>query len=234
LDEEKMMIVKGGPGSGNFGHEGRPGEVGGSGPGGGGEEAMSTEQQNSVAWYGTTAGHQNINVYLRDGVIRTPHRDPPPEMVRRIKEHLDSTIANIDSAMKPLEKNVRVVRVLRGEGVSRHPEGSTIKDNGYMSTSTDPLFASKWEYGPLSSGAEKGAVLILDVPKGVGAIDISKTKGSYGESELLLQRGLSYSVRKVEGNLIYADVLQKSSKSLKASPSIVIPEFERVNKTGDQ
>lgn len=30
LDEEKMVLVKGGPGSGNFGHEGRPGEVGGS------------------------------------------------------------------------------------------------------------------------------------------------------------------------------------------------------------
>ncbi|MFA5401812.1 MAG: hypothetical protein WC359_15275, partial [Dehalococcoidia bacterium] len=29
------VMVKGGPGSGNFGHEGRPGEVGGSGPGGG-------------------------------------------------------------------------------------------------------------------------------------------------------------------------------------------------------
>jgi hypothetical protein len=34
LDEEKMLSQKGGPGSGNFGHEGRPGEVGGSGPGG--------------------------------------------------------------------------------------------------------------------------------------------------------------------------------------------------------
>jgi hypothetical protein len=33
LDEEKMVSQKGGPGSGNFGHEGRPGEVGGSGPG---------------------------------------------------------------------------------------------------------------------------------------------------------------------------------------------------------
>jgi hypothetical protein len=36
LDEQKMFVVKGGAGSGNFGHEGRPGEVGGSGEGGGG------------------------------------------------------------------------------------------------------------------------------------------------------------------------------------------------------
>lgn len=34
-----LLIKKGGPGSGNFGHEGRPGEVGGSAPSeGGGKE----------------------------------------------------------------------------------------------------------------------------------------------------------------------------------------------------
>ena len=38
---EKMLVEKGGPGSGNFGHEGRPGEVGGSG-GGGGESVESS------------------------------------------------------------------------------------------------------------------------------------------------------------------------------------------------
>jgi hypothetical protein len=38
---EAGTSVKGGEGSGNFGHEGRPGEVGGSGPGGGAEYARS-------------------------------------------------------------------------------------------------------------------------------------------------------------------------------------------------
>jgi hypothetical protein len=36
------IIVKGGPGSGNFGHEGRPGEVGGSGGGGGAEKPVES------------------------------------------------------------------------------------------------------------------------------------------------------------------------------------------------
>lgn len=35
------MVADGGPGSGNFNHEGRPGEVGGSGPGGGESESKS-------------------------------------------------------------------------------------------------------------------------------------------------------------------------------------------------
>lgn len=37
LDEETPKALKGGEGSGNFDHEGRPGEVGGSGEGGGGQ-----------------------------------------------------------------------------------------------------------------------------------------------------------------------------------------------------
>jgi len=37
--------VLGGAGSGNFGHEGRPGEVGGSGPGGAGEKTKHTPEQ---------------------------------------------------------------------------------------------------------------------------------------------------------------------------------------------
>ena len=31
----RLLNLDGGPGSGNFGHKGRPGKVGGSGPGGG-------------------------------------------------------------------------------------------------------------------------------------------------------------------------------------------------------
>jgi len=38
IEEHKDAVEKGGEGSGNFGHEGIPGEVGGSGPGGGGLE----------------------------------------------------------------------------------------------------------------------------------------------------------------------------------------------------
>jgi hypothetical protein len=47
VEESERVEVKGGEGSGNFGHEGRPGEVGGSGPGGGGGEGHVTPEQNS-------------------------------------------------------------------------------------------------------------------------------------------------------------------------------------------
>ncbi len=40
--KDLCLLIKGGEGSGNFGHEGRPGEIGGSGSGGGGRPAEST------------------------------------------------------------------------------------------------------------------------------------------------------------------------------------------------
>jgi hypothetical protein len=50
------VVTKGGPGSGNFGHEGRPGEVGGSGEGGGG---VSNQQ----VYHGGTSEHSAAVTY---------------------------------------------------------------------------------------------------------------------------------------------------------------------------
>ena len=47
-------ILKGGSGSGNFGHEGRPGEVGGSGGGGGGE---SSTGERSLSYSSASIDH---------------------------------------------------------------------------------------------------------------------------------------------------------------------------------
>lgn len=61
LDEEKMVSVKGGPGSGNFGHEGRPGEVGGSGPGFAGIHGTSTEFVGSILKEGLSLNRASVN-----------------------------------------------------------------------------------------------------------------------------------------------------------------------------
>ncbi|MFA4974460.1 MAG: DUF559 domain-containing protein [bacterium] len=49
LQDHKKML-KGGPGSGNFGHEGRPGEVGGSGEGGGGGGDENSLSKENTIW----------------------------------------------------------------------------------------------------------------------------------------------------------------------------------------
>ncbi len=59
---------KGGEGSGNFGHEGRPGEVGGSGEGGGGEGNLSHNEATSsfASEYGGSKTEHSV-VYDKDG-----------------------------------------------------------------------------------------------------------------------------------------------------------------------
>ncbi len=49
LDEEKSVSVKGNENSGNHGHSGRPGEVGGSAPGGAGNEANQNSNPTSLS-----------------------------------------------------------------------------------------------------------------------------------------------------------------------------------------
>jgi hypothetical protein len=58
----KIKIVKGGPGSGDFNHEGRPGEVGGSaGDGGGSEHAGDNGKATSVSWRTGVGGSSEFN-----------------------------------------------------------------------------------------------------------------------------------------------------------------------------
>ena len=71
IPEEIQESYKGGEGSGNFGHEGRPGEVGGSGEGGGGLTGSDWENslgaQETKAMKGWVGGSAKIREYQRDG-----------------------------------------------------------------------------------------------------------------------------------------------------------------------
>lgn len=60
----RTLSFKGGEGSGNFGHEGRPGEVGGSGPGGGSGGGF----RDSGREYKPSAGTSAVEIRVRQGV----------------------------------------------------------------------------------------------------------------------------------------------------------------------
>jgi len=64
LLDVRSMIAKGGPGSGNYGHEGRPGEVGGSAPGEGREAKPRepTAAEKAPRYTGETVGGRSIPV----------------------------------------------------------------------------------------------------------------------------------------------------------------------------
>jgi SPP1 gp7 family putative phage head morphogenesis protein len=72
LEERHPFVIHGGPGSGNFGHEGRPGQVGGSGAGGGfAFHGTSGEFVESIRQTGIrpSSGALGVGVYAADAEI---------------------------------------------------------------------------------------------------------------------------------------------------------------------
>ncbi len=185
--------LKGGPGSGDFSHEGRPGEVGGSG-GGGGTAISDAVTAALKDWQGS--GYQSINEAARAGqdkVVGPAYMGPG---------FVAAEIQAIDSAMKPLARDTTLYRsmsvagvgVLRGgqlpAGLSSdaiHAELATLKgtvfrEGGFTATT------------PSSDQAGHGGVITeIHVPAGVKAIDMNAV-GISGEPEQVLQRGLSFQV----------------------------------------
>jgi len=110
--KEKAIVVisKGGEGSGNFGHEGRPGEVGGSGAGGGSSlpEKM-TEPHLSIQQ--TSGGSRKAGIYIESQYNHTFSRmSNPVEVARdiRSKNSLPSGWQWDDNEGKGLTASIRV------------------------------------------------------------------------------------------------------------------------------
>ena len=175
---------------------------------------LTDEQSSAVHLYTTQAGHQFINLFLhgkpivvgrdRQGnLVNVADNDPPSGIVERSDKFLNSAIKDIDSAMSPLSEDTEVIRVWRSN--PNFKEGGIYNMKGYLSTSTNPDFAEEWEYNP--SEKTEGLKMVLSVPKGTKALDIAATDQSYGEGELLLQRGLSIKIDSLKDGVAHASIV---------------------------
>jgi hypothetical protein len=223
LDEEKMFVQKGGPGSGNFGHEGRPGEVGGSGPGGG-EGGIYTVYHGSTIVEGTGSG---VGATLGSGLYVTSNRDKEGMLSAqdyaggkytsgkqgRIDSFsLDLTHANfLDTDkhydIRELAKDTRL-------SISFRNRMQTWADRGWYkeelsgSNLINLIQAPPPDHGPK-----------MDIGKvGFDAIGTFNSDGSIYEM-VVANRDLLKPIHE---------------KSLKATPSVVIPELERASTIGEQ
>jgi hypothetical protein len=92
---EQTTEIKGGPGSGNFGHEGREGQVGGSAPSGGAQVAASATRKEggaSVSLKGKSpkSGYM-VSPYLNDSKIvkASITRENRAKLVEEFKKYRD-------------------------------------------------------------------------------------------------------------------------------------------------
>ena len=178
-----MLEDKGSELSGNYGHAGRPGLVGGSAPSGSSNE-FSEEQINALKDYGDV-GYIRINKSLRRS---------------EIDEKTSAQINAIDSVLS-LTKTDRDLTLYRGidlaigtasqRNISDFQVGQIVTDKGFVSASLDREAIEQFV------GKGESVIMSITLPKGRQALFMSERPGRFAEKEVLLPRNLPMRVREI-------------------------------------
>jgi hypothetical protein len=212
--ELDLEIVKvGTESSGNYGHAGRPGEVGGSGSGGGNAKEMPASDRSIMALYLVSQISQEqkdflfnytadpgLNVGLRTGGDLSPYE-------KKAVEGMDKAFEKIG----PLRGDIKVYRAV--ESLDFVPDvGKSFIDKGFVSTTADldgysrvTADMSDW------SGIDNPGKLTIVVSAGSHVIPFAEGLGNkefYYQKEILLPRGGTFEVVSKKGN----DVVLRFSK----------------------
>jgi hypothetical protein len=205
----------GGPGSGFFGHAGRPGEQGGStseNESSSGLTFSSDVQTNTKAYDAflakatesydfrehiavsnyTGSGYRQINMALRRDLPLSNLSDIDRQDLAALDQIAQRTYLADD------------ITVYRGGYTGVPDVGSTLRDKGFVSTSFDPEVTITRSV--LAGAAEMKDALLwkINVPRGSHVI--LPLRG--GEHEVILPRGSKFQVTKVEGSTVYARLVK--------------------------
>ena len=94
-------IYKGGPGSGDFGHTGRPGQIGGSSSGGGGSVVLLSKNPMDIAEDVVAGEDWNIPHRVRGDTL---HVGLSANTTRQLKRQISELQNDIDNALKLVKK----------------------------------------------------------------------------------------------------------------------------------
>lgn len=193
--EATLLDIKGGPGSGNFGHAGRKGKRGGSAPKGGGtgnsewgKERVDTSDlplARGAAW--NDLNDADTREYLLDKAERGKLPDGIDNLIQPDKLAKLESLANNDEYR--ISKPTTVYFGLEGEKFSNLKEGEEFAALGTRSTTSTISRANDY------AGA-KGTVFEVELPSGTLAVP-SKVLGI---EETMLLPGARFEVASREGN----------------------------------
>jgi hypothetical protein len=200
----ELLETLGGEGSGNFGHAGRPGEVGGSGSGSWplDNDALRTEEANDLSttfvagidWAEkltsaekdavsdyTNQDHRPINRYLRTGEQQgTREFEQYQDYARRRSGLIDKAIQKATPPPPP----AIVWRGVDMQTLDRLVGGDVVRLDGFQSATLDPHIADGWDWGVLEIVPKAGALAWI-------------VSNNADEKEFLLPHGRQYRVRGV-------------------------------------
>jgi len=191
-DIEVEEESKGGPGSGNFGHAGRPGKRGGSSPG---DNILATDSINASGWIDSLSSHERsaIQYYTESGF------DPINRALRSggMFSGEDGEQALLIESALNRNRTQEEITVYRGICSSSRcvsefewmEPGEMFADDGFSSTST------------MESEAFQSTITAkITVPPGSRGGYIEALSGTAGQHEFLLPPGTEFMIVGIEEN----------------------------------
>lgn len=206
---EFVKTLNGGKGSGNFGHLGRPGEVGGSGKG---EQFVKKDSSDYTILERYVRGDgMDMNRVLR-GEIESDFLYE--EQIKLMKKATDRELGEEKEVWRSVDAssifgNIDEITWEKIEGQivysDETPEAQsilkglrdkTLTEKGFMSTTTDKNVAMDWQD---FTGASHPVVLHMILPKTAKGIDIAKNTDlevkDDPQSEIILKAGTKYKIK---------------------------------------
>lgn len=191
-----ISALKGGSGSGNFGHAGRPGKVGGSSS----IHYAAADPQDLIRYYDLTSNCdvidcEALNMYTHSGydVVNRKLRfgsyaDSAYEFewkdaeVNKLLTGLDKSFQNAPT----VPSNLIAYRGVNSRLFDNLAVGDSFTDKGFVSTSIDPAQTmSGWQ-------------MEIRIPAGTKGIYIEQVSNVASEMELLLNRGTRFRVLEIQ------------------------------------
>ena len=217
----KLLRVsyKGGPNSGNHDHAGRPGQVGGSGSGGGstlsGVESYKIvkqqymEQREKLVAARTAEDprpqpiKEPLSSYLDTDYFGSPYsfsinnslrggNNPYLSTESYVEQKAERCVHDFQDLSAPLQQDTIVYRSAGGHHtfVSDLVVGDVIQDKGFVSTTMDHEYANGWK----ASSSDRHAIMEIRIPKGTKVV--IPIEG--WEDEVLLGPGTKFRVTGTE------------------------------------
>lgn len=214
---EFVKTLNGGAGSGNFGHSGRPGQVGGSGKDGGildekGHGVVKNEEALRQEWNSFDDGvlmsedtkkmlktyyfgswyFNNIQKVAREKYLDTMSQSDKAK-ANEVKDTLDDLIEGSE-----LDKDLTLYRgiTMRDENVDQIKNGSIITDKGFASASLNPAEATRMRGMPTTGGKRNIIVLKINVKAGSKGLK-SPVNADNSEYEVVLPRNAKFKVKSI-------------------------------------